>query len=215
VKTAARVPVMGSRATPPREAPLPGFEHVGGFYEAMVGRWVIQLLPGEFYVTRADEIITTVLGSCVATCIRDSETGVSGMNHFMLPDDPLGGEGASARYGMFAMEQLVNGILRWGGRRASLEIKVFGGGRVIPGMGDVGRSNADFVRAYLLAERMPVMVEDLGQAVARRVRFDAHTGKVRVLHLPVTENNHVAERELALASKIKSGATRGGDIELF
>ena len=209
-----RMSVRAAQA-PPRGVPLPGFEGVGSFYEAMAGRWVVQLLPGEFYVTRSDEIITTVLGSCVSTCIRDPATGVSGMNHFMLPEDPMGGLGASARYGMFAMEQLVNGILRWGGRRAALDIKIFGGGRVIPGMGDVGRSNVDFVRTYLAAEKMPVLVEDLGQAVARRVRFDAVTGKVRVLHLPVSENRTVAERELALASKIKSGASQGGDIELF
>ena len=201
--------------SPPRAAPLPGFEQIATFYEASVSRWVVQLLPGEFYVTRSDEIVTTVLGSCVSACIRDPWTGVSGMNHFMLPEDPMGGGGASARYGMFAMEQLVNGILRWGGRRSALEIKLFGGGRVIPGMGDVGRANVDFVRAYLAAEQMPVLVEDLGQAVARRVRFDAVSGKVRVLHLPVTENHHIAERELELASKIKSRARQGGGIELF
>ena len=152
----------------------------------------------------------------MSTCVRDPVVGVAGMNHFMLPDDPSGGDGASARYGVFAMEQLVNGILRWGGgRRSALEIKIFGGGRVIPGMGDVGRANIEFVRGFLEAEKMPVLVEDVGLNVARRVRFFAATGKVKVLHLPVTENKNVAEREVKLASKVRTGAKRGGDIELF
>ena len=200
---------------PRRDAALPGFENVNTYYEGVTGFWIVQILPGEFYVTKSNEMITTVLGSCVSTCIRDPESGVAGMNHFMLPEDPSGGNGASARYGVFAMEQLVNGILRFGGRRASLEIKIFGGGRVIHGMGDVGRSNVDFVREFLEAEKMPILVQDVGLTVARRVRFEAATGKVRVLHLPMSENRNVAEREVALASKIQSGASRGGDIELF
>ena len=210
-----RLSHAGIRATP-RKPVLAGFEGISSFYEGASGLWVAQVLPGEFYVTKSDEIITTVLGSCVSTCVRDPVVGVAGMNHFMLPDDPSGGDGASARYGVFAMEQLVNGILRWGGgRRSALEIKIFGGGRVIPGMGDVGRANIEFVRGFLEAEKMPVLVEDVGLNVARRVRFFAATGKVKVLHLPVTENKNVAEREVKLASKVRTGAKRGGDIELF
>jgi len=166
-------------------------------------------------VTKTDEIVTTVLGSCVATCIRDPRAGVAGMNHFMLPEDPSGEGGSSARYGVFAMEQLVNGVMRWGGRRESFEIKIFGGGRVIPGMGDVGRANIQFVRDFLEAEKMPVLVEDVGSTVARRVRYHPASGKVRVLHLPIAENRRVAEREAVLASRLGSDAGRGGDIELF
>jgi len=104
-----------------KREPLPGFEGVGGFFDSSGGSWVTQVLPGEFYVTKTDEIVTTVLGSCVATCIRDPRAGVAGMNHFMLPEDPSGEGDSSARYGVFAMEQLVNGVMRWGGRRESFE----------------------------------------------------------------------------------------------
>jgi chemotaxis protein CheD len=193
---------------------LPGFEDISAFYEAASGLWIAQVLPGEFYVTKQDEIITTVLGSCVSTCMRDARAGVAGLNHFMLPEDPSGAGGASARYGVFAKEQLVNGLLRHGARRERLEVKIFGGGRVIPGMGDVGRSNVDFIHDFLAEEHMPITVEDVGLDVARRVRFHAATGKVRVLHLPVAENRRVAEREAALATRIRSGASQG-DVELF
>lgn len=209
-----KVPGPSSKL-PPRPATLAGFEGLSSYYEASVGLWVVQLLPGDFYVTKTDEMLTTVLGSCVSTCIRDPERGIAGMNHFMLPDDPSGAKGASARYGLFAMEQLINGIMRNGGRRASLEIKIFGGGRVIPGMGDVGRANVEFVREFLETERMPVLVEDIGLNVARRVRFHAATGRVRVLHLPMADNRRIAAREVALASRARTEVAHGGDVELF
>jgi chemotaxis protein CheD len=137
------------------------------------------------------------------------------MNHFMLPEDPAGREGASARYGLFAMEQLINAFLTRGARREALEIKIVGGGRVIPGMGDVGRSNVDFVREFLEAEGMPIRVEDVGLEVARRVRYRAKTGQMRVLHLPVSQNSKIAARESELASRIRDGVRRPPAVELF
>jgi chemotaxis protein CheD len=113
------------------------------------------------------------------------------------------------------MEQLINAFLRRGARRDGLEIKIVGGGRVIAGMGDVGRSNVDFVREFLGAEHMPIQVEDVGLAVARRVRYRAQTGQLRVLHLPVAENRKIAARETQLAAKIRTDVEHPPEIELF
>jgi chemotaxis protein CheD len=201
----------------PAEVPptFPGFERINRYFEMSTGYWIAQILPGDFYVTQNDEIISTVLGSCVSTCMRDPKRGIGGMNHFMLPEDPGGREGASARYGVFAMEQLINAFLTRGARREALEIKVVGGGRVIPGLGDVGRSNVDFVREFLEAEGMPIQVEDVGLEVARRVRYRARTGQMRVLHLPVSQNSKIAARESEAASRIQDGVRRRPSVELF
>ena len=204
--------VLSSRNPQPM---LPGFEGINRFFEGTTGLWIAQILPGDYYVTQNDEIITTVLGSCVTTCLRDARLGVGGMNHFMLPDDPAGGRSASARYGLFAMEQLINALLAQGARRDTLEVKVVGGGRVIPGMGDIGRSNIEFVREFLAAEQMPILVEDVGLPVARRVRYRPATGQLRVLHLKISEHHKIVTRESDLASKIRARTKKPTDIELF
>ncbi|RZL41184.1 MAG: chemoreceptor glutamine deamidase CheD, partial [Variovorax sp.] len=108
-----------------------------------------RILPGEYHVTRDDMVIVTVLGSCVAACLRDPDSGIGGMNHFLLPDTASSrdAEGDSARYGSYAMEVLINQIVKLGARRHRLEAKVFGGANVIPGMHqlNIGQRNADFV----------------------------------------------------------------------
>ena len=199
-------------AAPPM---FPGFEGINRFYECASKQWIAQILPGDYYVSQHDEVITTVLGSCVSTCIRDPGAGGGGMNHFMLPDDPAGKEGASARYGLFAMEQLINALMLHGARRENMETKVVGGGRVIAGMSDVGQSNVVFVRRFLADEQMPILVEDVGLQVARRLRFHPLTGKVRVLHLPMEENRKIADRETELAVKLRAGGKRPPAVELF
>jgi chemotaxis protein CheD len=211
---------MSENGAAPRGLPyvpptFPGFERINRYYEVSTAQWIAQILPGDFYVTQNDEIISTVLGSCVSTCMRDARRGIGGMNHFMLPEDPAGREGSSARYGVFAMEQLINAFLTRGARRETLEIKIVGGGRVISGMGDVGRSNVEFVREFLEAEGMPIQVEDVGLAVARRVRYRVRTGQMRVLHLPVSQNTKIAARETELASRIREGVRRRPPVELF
>ena len=203
-----------SRAPAPAPA-LRGFEGINRFFEGSSGMWVAQVLPGDFYVTKADEIVTTVLGSCISTCMRDPETGIGGLNHFMLPEDPAGGQGTSARYGVFAMEELINALLTRGARREALEIKIVGGGRVLRGLGDIGRSNVEFVREFLAAERMPILAEDVGLAVARRVRYQPTTGQMRVVHLEITENHKIAVRETEMASKMRAGVRQPGDVEPF
>jgi chemotaxis protein CheD len=180
------------------------------FWDAKLARWQVCVLPGELYVTRADEVITTVLGSCVSACIRDPQRGVGGLNHFLLPHAPDDADdGATARYGLYALECLVNGVLRGGGRRADLEIKVFGGGRVIRGCGDVGRANVEFVRSFFADEQMSIVSEDVGGAVARRLHYWPVSGRAQIMQLPI---DPVADDERAATTRI---AIASGSVELF
>ena len=177
-----------------------------------------KILPGEFYYTGHDMLIVTVLGSCVAACIRDRVTGLGGMNHFMLPDggDANSPVSASMRYGTFAMEVLINELLKAGARRENLEAKVFGGGAVLRGFSamNVGERNATFVMNYLRTEQIRVLAEDLNDIYPRKVYFFPRTGKVLVKKLMQTQNDTVAKRELAYASRLKVEPV-GGDIDLF
>ena len=171
-----------------------------------------KILPGEYYCTFKDMLIVTVLGSCVSACIRDRVSGIGGMNHFMLPD---GGDGsnplisASARYGTYAMEVLINELLKSGARRENLEAKVFGGGNVLRGLTalNVGERNAAFVRAYLKAEGIRVLAEDLTDIFPR-------SGKVMVKKLMQTHNDTLARRELDYAKRLKVQPV-GGEVDLF
>ncbi|MBI3285989.1 MAG: chemoreceptor glutamine deamidase CheD [Burkholderiales bacterium] len=178
-----------------------------------------KILPGEFYFTHKDMLIVTVLGSCVSACIRDRVSGVGGMNHFMLPDS--GGDAdnpvsASMRYGTYAMEVLINELLKAGAKRENLEAKVFGGGNVLRGFTaiNVGERNAKFVLDYLRAERMRVIAEDLNDIYPRKVYFFPKTGKVLVKKLKVEHNDTLRKREQDYASRLKTTSV-GGEVDLF
>jgi chemotaxis protein CheD len=176
-----------------------------------------KILPGEYYYTQQNMLIVTVLGSCVAACIRDRVTGLGGMNHFMLPDGGDSGPvSASMRYGTFAMEVLINDLLKAGARRESLEAKVFGGGAVLRGFTamNVGERNAAFVTNFLKTEKIPVLAEDLNDIYPRKVYFFPRTGKVLVKKLMQTHNDTLAKRELDYASRLKVEPV-AGDIDLF
>lgn len=178
-----------------------------------------KILPGEYYYTGKDMLIVTVLGSCVSACIRDRVTGLGGMNHFMLPDG--GGDvnnpvSASMRYGTYAMEVLINDLLKSGARRENLEAKVFGGGAVLRGFTaiNVGERNAAFVMKFLKTEGIRVLAEDLNDIYPRKVYFFPRTGKVLVKKLMQTHNDTLARRELDYASRLKVQPV-GGEIDLF
>ena len=178
----------------------------------------VKILPGEYYVTGKDMLIVTVLGSCVAACIRDPLAGISGMNHFMLPDGGSQGgiASASARYGSFAMELLINQLLKLGARRNALEAKVFGGGNVLRALsaGNVAERNAAFVLDYLKTENIPIVAQDLLGTHPRKVYQFAKTGKVRVKKLTETRNDTIFERERNYRSRLVATDT-AGDVELF
>ncbi len=177
-----------------------------------------KILPGEYYYTPKDMLIVTVLGSCVSACIRDRISGLGGMNHFMLPDgggDANSPASASARYGSYAMEILINDLLKSGARRENMEAKVFGGGAVLRGFTaiNVGERNAAFVMNYLKTEKIRVVAEDLNDVFPRKVYFFPRTGKVLVKKLMQSHNDTLAKRELDYASRLKEPV--GGEIDLF
>src|SRR5690348_5057665 len=138
---------------------------------------MVKLLPGEYYVSRTDEAISTVLGSCVSACVRDPACGLGGMNHFLLPENATVGPnywldpsvGLATRYGSYAMESLINDLLKLGAVRERLEIKLFGGGRILQGMTDVGERNIDFIKSYMQLEGLRVAAEDMGGTQPRKV----------------------------------------------
>ena len=207
-----------------RELPrcLRGFEHIKRYWDNATGCIAAKILPGEFYVTVNEEVIVTVLGSCVSACIRDKVFGVGGMNHFMLPvnrneTSQWGGQlEESTRFGNFAMEKMINEILKNGGSRHNLEVKLFGGGKVISGMTtiDVGNRNIDFVRDYVQTEGLELAAEDLGDIYPRKVIYYPKTGKVRVKKLRSMHTRTIAEREASYLDRIKTEPA-GGDVELF
>jgi chemotaxis protein CheD len=209
-------------AVPPLEPTLPGFEEVQRFWDPATARWTAKLQPGEYYVTRRDEAIATVLGSCIAACITDHTAGCGGMNHFMLPEDGGGSRdhwldpaaGLATRYGSYAMECLINELLKRGARRERLEIKLFGAGRILASLTDVGARNVAFVREYLRAEGLRASAEDLGDIYPRRVVYFPANGKVRVRRLRPLEATAIAENERLYQDKLSS-ESGGGDVELF
>jgi chemotaxis protein CheD len=189
------------------------------YYDRAFDCEAAKILPGEYYFTGKPMVIVTVLGSCVAACIRDRVSGIGGMNHFMLPDgggDPSSPMSASMRYGAYAMEVLINQILKAGARRENLEAKVFGGGNVLRGFTamNVGERNAQFVRDFLRTEKIQIVAEDLNDVHPRKVYFFPDTGKVLVKKLKQLNNYTLVKREQDYASRLKSNEV-SGDVDLF
>ncbi len=209
------LPVAGGGGSPPV---LPGYEHINRYWDRVHGCHAAKLLPGEYYVTLTGELLTTVLGSCVSACVRDRKLGVGGMNHFMLPHsahvDGWGGNSAAARYGSYAMETLINEILKNGGRRENLEVKVFGGGQVLAQMTDVGARNIAFVREYIGVERLDLVAEDLGGPYPRKVVYFPHTGRVRIKKLRAMHNDTIVRRETRYMAQLDQEPVQG-EVELF
>ena len=193
-------------------------------YSEKFGRNMVILYPGEFHVSSRD-IIATVLGSCISVCIRDTKTGIAGMNHFMLPGDVRSEDmffSASTKYGMFAMEQLINEILKKSGSKNDFEAKVFGGGHVLNFRktdGNVPESNIEFVRAFLRMEEIPVVREDVGGYTGRKILFFPDTGKVLLKRLKTTVNSGIIRAEQSYKTRLFREKERllekGGDLTLF
>ncbi len=178
-----------------------------------------KLMPGEYYVTRRDMLLVTTLGSCVAACIRDRGNGIGGMNHFMLPENAQeeGGWGAvSTRYGTYAMEMLINQLIKLGAHRDNLEAKLFGGGAVIRNMTaiNVGERNARFGLEYLRTEGIPVIASDLLDIHPRKVYYFPKSGRVLVKKLRNLHNDTIASRENEYRSRLVESRVEG-EIELF
>jgi len=215
MSNAARIP------QPPGPVPksLSGFESIEKYWDPLHSTFAAKILPGEFYVTaNPQEMIVTVLGSCVSACIRDPLTGIGGMNHFMLPREKnaAGRAGGNAeRYGLHAMESLINAIASRGHKdRNQLEVKLTGGGKVLQMGLDIGAQNIAFVREYALAERLDVRAEDLGGDHPRKVYYFPETGMLRVRKLKELGNDTIVDRERHYAATLDETPT-AGDVELF
>jgi chemotaxis protein CheD len=203
----------------PQPPVLSGFQQINRYWDQRMNVWSAKILPGELYVSMHGEMITTVLGSCVSACIRDTQKGIGGMNHFMLPTESThssawGGDTLETRYGNWAMEALINEILKRGGKRGFLEVKLFGGGAVLENMTDIGSRNIEFVRHFLEEEGLKVVAEDLGGKRPRKVLYFPDTGACRVRRLNQVQNETLFDREQAYAKKVSSSST-DGSVELF
>lgn len=205
----------------PQPEALPGFQDVNRYWDKRQNVYAAKILPGQFYVSKQGEMIVTVLGSCVSACIRDKKLGIGGMNHFMLPMQNESAPqdikmGMAARYGNWAMEYLINEILKNGGLKKNLEVKIFGGGKVLQNMKaiDIGARNIEFVLQYLKNEQLTISAKDVGDIYPRKVLYFPDTGSVKVRKLRSLANNTVVARERRYAEQLIEKPT-SGDIELF
>lgn len=197
----------------------PGFENIKRYWDRSREIVVAKILPGEFYVTKQREVISTVLGSCISACVYDEVMGIGGMNHFMLPINKAASLGTeedqlSCRYGNWAMEFLINEVIKNGGNRKNLKVKLFGGGQIIQSMTDVGEGNIKFASAYLKQEGLSVDSHDVGGPWPRKVLFYPETGKAQVKKLRSMHNDTIQQRENRYLHEIEEQDTHT-DIELF
>jgi chemotaxis protein CheD len=182
------------------------FPHVRRMRDNRFPHEIASILPGEFFVSRDPMVVYTVLGSCISACIRDPIVGVGGMNHFMLPEPMETAHdswGESTRYGSYAMESLINEILKLGGLKSRLEIKLFGAGKIYEGNIDVGANNAKWVIAYLKSEGLVTVKSDLGDVFPRKVYYFTDSGRVLVKRIERVKNQTIFERENEYATQIK------------
>jgi chemotaxis protein CheD len=186
------------------------------YFDRKFDHEAVKVLPGEYFVTASNVLLVTVLGSCVSACIRDRDKGIGGMNHFMLADSDSSAVSSSARYGTYAMEILINHLLKLGARKSNLEAKVFGGGRVMATLtsSQVGDRNARFVHDFLKTEGIGIVAEDLLDVHPRKVYFFPASGRVLVKKLVRMHNDTLIRREKEYAARLTE-APVSGEIELF
>jgi chemotaxis protein CheD len=194
------------------------FSGADRYYDQISEHTVVKIYSGHCYSTaKKREMLVTILGSCVAACIRDPFMQVGGMNHFLLPDASDKGD-SPARYGAYAMEKLINDLIKMGARKNSLEVKIFGGGNVIKSSAMIGDKNVDFIRNYLKEEGLIICQEDLGGTSPRRVHYYPDTGIVMMRRLNRDEDYvNVVKEEKTYQKTITLDADKGteGNLELF
>ncbi|HET8611124.1 MAG TPA: chemoreceptor glutamine deamidase CheD [Burkholderiales bacterium] len=198
---------------------LPDARTCAVHYDHRLARDAVKIQPGEYHVSADDVVLVTVLGSCVSACIADTALGIGGMNHFMLPGntrETAGPDSASARYGVYAMELLINRLLKLGASRARLEAKVFGGGNVVAGMthANIGERNAAFVLEFLEAERIRLAARDLLDVYPRKVCYFARSGRALVKKLRMAPAAAIIRDENDYRQRLNTRKL-GGDVELF
>lgn len=201
---------------------LPGFEKINRYWDTQHDIYAAKINPGEYYVSAHGELITTVLGSCIAVCVRDTALGIGGMNHFMLPvmatkssqdwkDTPVSFE---TRYGNIAIERLINSIISLGGQRQRLECKIFGGAKVLDISSNVGLKNIEFAKRYIISEGFTIAAEDVGDIFPRKVLYFPASGRVRVKKLYKMHNDTLEKRDLTYLDRL-SKTPLSGKVDLF
>ena len=185
------------------------------YFDKKMQATMVNVHAGDCFVTdKVDEIAATVLGSCISACIRDPIKRIGGMNHFLLPGTTSATD--TMRFGAFAMEQLINEIMKRGGDRERLEVKLFGGGNVIKTATQIGTKNIAFAKQYLADEELTIVGEDVGGTSPRKVRYQPATGRAWVMHLRRKEDfSQVASEEERYTKKFKQDAPQQEDVELF
>ena len=186
------------------------------FYDPHFQLNAAKVLPGEYFVSGESMTIVTVLGSCIAACLWDRNMRIGGMNHFMLPDGDS--REASGRYGSYAMELLINEMLKLGARRESLQAKIFGGAQVMHSFKtlNVGERNTAFVTEYLQTERIPIVSQDVLDIYPRKVVFFPSSGKAMVKRLAHAHPETLVQQELTRGSAaVVARNTAGGSVDLF
>ena len=184
------------------------------FYDKNSNMNVVKIISGNYYVSnQPNDVLVTILGSCISACIRDPKAKIGGMNHFLLPGDNTND---SARFGAYAMEILINEIMKKGGRKERLEVKLFGGANIIQSnLSKIGDKNVEFIREYIEKEKLNVLTEDLGGTSPRRIHYYPHTGKVMMKKVQEEEDKKVIAEERNYVTKLTKETKSDGDIELF
>ncbi len=201
-----------NRSAAPR---ILGFEHLAMSWQEKWHCYGLKISQGDFCVTSQEVVITTVLGSCISVCIYDPSVGYGGMNHFMLPksannadrDKPL-------RYGLFAMEQLINQLWKSGCKKHNLKLKVIGGGRMMDNFSDIGKLNIEFIEQYIKDEKLHLIASDLGGDYARKLAFFPATGRLLVNRIPSIDTQ-IEITAVAEHAKEKSKFVTQNTVELF
>ena len=194
------------------------FGHIRRIQDTRFPYEVAVILPGEYFVSQEPKVVHTVLGSCISVCLRDPFVGIGGMNHFMLAAPTRQGEqdswAESGRYGSFAMELLINELLKLGGKKNRLEAKVFGGGKIFDGTMDIGAKNAAWALDYLEQEGLPLMKANVGDVCPRKVYFFTDSGKVLMKKLDRVVADSIAEEEKRYQAKLQQAPVQS-EVTLF
>lgn len=194
------------------------FSHIRRMQDTRFPYEIAVILPGEYFVSSEPRVVYTVLGSCISVCLRDPLVNVGGMNHFMLSAPTSGGGHVtwadSGRYGSFAMEMLINDILKRGGRKERLEAKVFGGGKIYDGAMDIGAANAAWALDYLEREGVPLLKANVGDVCPRKVYFFTDSGKVLLKKLDRLVAKAIAEEEGQYQRKLQRAPVQS-EVTLF
>lgn len=187
------------------------------YQDRSFNRSAVKLMPGEYFVTSEQKVLCTVLGSCVSACIRDPTLGLAGMNHFLLPVSNRAEDENSARYGIHAMEMLINGLLKQGARRGKLEVKLFGGGNLMKSrtLSNVGHENARFALSFMAREKLKVVSQDLFGDLPRKIWYFPDTGRVMLRRLSTTRNDTILRREVDFSRQLREEPQGGGEVVLF